>query len=161
MMSSHCLMYLPSDFGFLFLLKEDLPMLSFVSPWIVLYIWIFRRCMNLFVISTSWREVTCWRRLGALESDCLCSVPALTCDLYSHHVSYMKLPHLWNRAVAHSSPESDSIFMRWHHTISHMWEVTLYHTMHVDSAQWNGSPFISLILLSALRPSSRTQRLCR
>lgn len=115
MMSSHCLMYLPSDFGFLFLLKEDLPMLSFVSPWIVLYIWIFRRCMNLFVISTSWREVTCWRRLGALESDCLCSVPALTCDLYSHHVSYMK------------QSSSSQLSREW----QHFYEVTPYYITHV------------------------------
>lgn len=154
-------MYPLSDFEFLFLIKQDLPMLSFVSQWIILYFWIFRRCMYLFIISNPWREVTFE---GVWESDCLCSVPALTCDLYIHHVSYMELPHLWNRAVADSSLESDRIFMRWHHTISCMWTVPNERWHCTISSMWTVHSEMDLhpyylSFLSALRLSSRTQRM--
>ena len=123
-MSSRCLTYLLSDFGFLFLIKEGLPIISFVSLCIVCYFWIFRKCVYLFIISTPWREVTCWRPLGATGSDCLCSVPALTCDLYSHHVL-----HGASSSVKQSS--SWQLSREW----QHFYEVTPYYMTLVYSAQ--------------------------
>lgn len=96
-------MYLLSEFGFLFLLQEDLPTLSFFPHSLLLP---FHE-MHVPIYPEGEWLVECV--LGLWISGHLCSVPALTCDLYSHHLSYMEFPHLWNRAVADSSWESNSV----------------------------------------------------
>lgn len=132
--SSHCLMYLFSDFRFLFLIQEKFPILSFVFPWIILYFWLFMRCMCLFIISTCWREIVCWVCFGALKSDCLWSVPALT-------VTYIATTSPRQSFLICETEQQLTTFGR----VTEFCEVTPTYTLQVYSTQWNGSSSTSLI----------------